>query len=247
MKKLLFLLTLILVSCSKTDDDLDSVCTGNCNTFSGQIKTADNKGIPNVKLTLDYYVSSELSSYRRKIGETRTDKNGFYNMSVFIKDAELGENSQGYFTLTLDSNKINDVLDDTYLKPNVMLSKNTKPEVVFYSILERNQDFINDFIIPKKGNVSIKLNNFNPIQEGDYFKATIKYSYSFLNDNWITYQDYDGIYGYANKSPTIINVETILNGNIHLQISKKKNDMVENVEFEFELDNPNVYQLEFNY
>ena len=247
MKKYLFLFTLILVACSKTDDDTNLVCTANCNTFSGQIKTVDNVGIPNIKLTLDYYIGTELSAYRRIIGETMTDQNGFYEMSVFIEDDELGESSQGYFSLTLDSDKISDVLHNEYLKPKVILSENTKPEVIYYSILERNLTFENDFIIPKKGNVRIKLNNFNPIADGDYFKANVKYSYSFLNDNWTTYQPWEGIYGFADENPTILNAQTILNGTVRVQITKQKNGIIENSQQEFELDNPNIYELEFEY
>ena len=247
MKKYLILLTLIFTSCFTTDDDTDLICTENCNAFSGQIITADNKGISNIKLVLTYKVAAELSGYKRIIGETFTDKNGFYNISVFLEDNELGENSQGVFSLTLDSDKISNSLTDEYLKPNTSLSENTKPIVIYYSIEERNLRFTNNFIIPKKGNIRIKLNNYTPIIEGDYFKASIKYDYSFLNDNWTTYQPYDGIYGFAEGNQTIINAETILNGNIRIQITKEKNGMFENTEQEVELNNSNVYELDFEY
>jgi hypothetical protein len=247
MKKYLILLTLIFTSCFTTDDDTDLICTENCNAFSGQIITADNKGISNIKLVLTYKVAAELSGYKRIIGENFTDKNGFYNISVFLEDNELGENSQGVFSLTLDSDKISNSLTDEYLKPNTSLSENTKPEVIYYSIEERNLRFTNNFIIPKKGNIRIKLNNYTPIIEGDYFKASIKYDYSFLNDNWTTYQPYDGIYGFAEGNQTIINAETILNGNIRIQITKEKNGMFENTEQEVELNNSNVYELNFEY
>jgi len=247
MKKYLILLTLIFTSCFTTDDDTDLICTENCNTFSGQIITVDNKGISNIKLVLTYKVAAELSGYKRIIGETFTDKNGFYNISVFLEDNELGENSHGVFSLTLDSDKISNSLTDEYLKPNTSLSENTKPEVIYYSIEERNLRFTNNFIIPKKGNIRIKLNNYTPIIEGDYFKASIKYDYSFLNDNWTTYQPYDGIYGFAEGNQTIINAETILNGNIRIQITKEKNGMFENTEQEVELNNSNVYELDFEY
>lgn len=239
--------SLALVSCTKTDDDTDLVCTENCNTFIGQIKTVDNHGIPNVKLTLTYHIGTELSSYTRIIGETKTDKNGFYEMSVHLKDNELGDNAQGYFKLTLDLDKLNFFLSSEYLKPYVILSKNTKPEVIYYSISERNITFENNFIIPKKGNLRIKLNNFNPIAEGDYFKVNVYYDYSFLNENWTTCQPYDGLYGVASENPTIVNIETILDGNITLRISKKKNGVFEMSEQVFQLDNPNIYNLEFEY
>ena len=247
MKKYLILLTLIFTSCFTTDDDIELICTENCNAFSGQIITADNKGISNIKLVLTYKVAAELSGYKRIIGETFTDKNGFYNISVFLEENELGENSQGVFSLTLDSDKISNSLTDEYLKPNTSLSENTKPKVIYYSIEERNLRFTNNFIIPKKGNIRIKLNNYTPIIEGDYFKASIKYDYSFLNDNWTTYQPYDGIYGFAEGNQTIINAETILNGNIRIQITKEKNGMFENTEQEVELNNSNVYELNFEY
>lgn len=246
MKKILFLLTLVLVSCSKTDDDTNLVCSENCNTFSGQIITVDNVGIPNIKLKLDYYIRTELSAYQRIIGETTTDQNGYYEMSVFIEDNELGTSSHGYFRLTLDSDKISNVLTNEYLKPNVIFG-NTKPEVIYYSILERNITFENDFVIPKKGNVRIKLNNFNPIAEGDYFKVGIEYSYGLLNDNWTAYHPWQGFYGWADENPTIINAQTILNGIIRVQVTKQKNGIIENSQQEFELDNPSIYELEFDY
>ena len=247
MKKYLILLTLIFASCFTTDDDTDLICTENCNTFKGQIKTVDNKGIENIKLTLTYKVGAELSGYTRIIGETWTDENGFYQISVFLEENELGENSQGIFSLTLDSDKISNSLTDKYLKPNIPLTENTKPKVIYYSIAERNLLFTNNFIVPKKGNLRIKLNNYNPIIATDYFKVSIKYDYSFLNDNWTTYQPYDGIYGLANGVSTIINAETILNGNIRIQITKEKNGILENIETEVELSNSNVYELDFEY
>jgi len=247
MKKYLILLTLIFASCFTTDDDTDLVCTENCNTFKGKIKTIDNKGIENIKLILTYKVGAELSGYTRIIGEAWTDANGFYEISVFLEENELGENSQGIFSLTLDYDKISNSLTDEYLKPNVSLTENTKPKVIYYSIAERNLLFTNNFIVPKKGNIKIKLNNYNPIIGEDYFKASIKYDYSFLNDNWTTYQPYDGIYGLANGTSTIINAEKILNGNIRIQITKEKNGVFENIEQEVELNNSNVYELEFEY
>ena len=141
MKKYLILLTLIFASCFTTDDDTDLVCTENCNTFKGQIKTIDNKGIENIKLILTYKVGAELSGYTRIIGEAWTDANGFYEISVFLEENELGENSQGIFSLTLDSDKISNSLTDEYLKPNVSLTENTKPKVIYYSIAGKKSSF----------------------------------------------------------------------------------------------------------
>jgi hypothetical protein len=247
MKKYLILVTLIFASCFTTDDDTDLTCTEDCNTFKGEIKTVDEKGIANIKLILTYKVGAELSGYKRIIGEAYTDSNGFYEISVFLKENELGENSQGFFSLTLDSDKISNSLTDEYLKPSISLSENTKPKVIYYSIVERNLLFTNNFIVPKKGNIRIKLNNYSPIIETDYFKASIKYDYSFLNDNWTTYQPYDGIYVLAEGLSTIINAETILNGNIRIQITKEKNGVFENIKQELELSNSNVYELNFEY
>ena len=243
----MILLTLILTSCFTTDDDTDVICTENCNTFKGQIKTVDHKGIANIKLVLTYNVGAELSGYKRIIGEAYTDINGFYEISVYLKDKELGENSAGYFVLTLDADEISNSLTDEYLKPNTSILKNTNPEVIYYTITERNLLFTNNFIVPKKGTIKIKLNKYTPIIETDYFKASIKYDYSFLNDNWSTYQPYDGIYGLAEGISTTINTETILNGPIRIQITKEKNGVFENMEQEVQLTNSDVYELDFDY
>ena len=247
MKKFLIfiLFCVVLVSCYISDDDTNKNCIENCTIFSGQVKTVDEIGIPNVKLTLDYHIGGELSSYTRIIGKTKTDQNGFYEMSVYIKDKELGETSPGYFTLTLDPEKINSSLPEEYLKPNIV--SEFKPEVNYYSISERNVTFENNFIIPKKGNISIKLKNFAPIMEGDFFNTGVSYNYSFLSGSWTNYQPFGGFSIGATANPTVLNCETILNGPIKIRVSKKKNGVFEIIEQEVVLDNPNVYELEFDY
>lgn len=247
MKKFiaLFFVCLFLNSCYTTENDSKESCIENCTTFSGQIRTVDGIGISKVKLTLGYHIGQELSSYTRIIGKATTDQNGFYEMSVFIKDNELGEGSPGYFTLALDPEKINNSLPDEYLKPNAIFDM--KPEVIYYSIIDRNEILENDFIIPKKGNVKIKLKNFTPIVDGDYFNARGFYNYTFLSGNWSYIRPYNGIYIEAKENPSILNFKAVLNDTIRVNVSKKKNGVVENYQEKIVLDNPNVYELELEY
>lgn len=247
MKKFiaLFFVCLFLNSCYTTENDSKKNCIENCTTFSGQIKTVDGIGIPKVKLTLDYHIGQELSSYTRIIGKATTDQNGFYEISVFIKDNELGESSPGYFTLALDPEKINNSLPDEYLKPNEPFERD--PRIIYYSIIDRNEILENDFIIPKKGNVKIKLKNFTPIIEGDYFNARVYYNYTFLSGNWSYISPYYGIYVEAKENPSILDFETVLNDTIKVLVNKKKNGVLENSLQQVILDSPTVYELELEY
>lgn len=247
MNKYILILVIFLVSCVRTEYDTDVSCTGNCTIFSGQIKTVDNVGVANVKLNLNYRSANELTSYTRKIGETTTDKNGYYNMSVYLNDNEIGEIALGYFKLTFNSTNLSTTLSDEYLTPDDIV-ENAEPTVYFYSVLNRNQTFENDFIVPKKGNIRIKLNNFVPVNADDFFIAKVLYNYNLFNNNWSFISPYnDGLHAVANKNQTVLDFVTVLDNPSYIVINKKKNAVFETVEQEITLKTNDVFEVEFDF
>ena len=83
---LIFALVFIFVSCSKTEDDTNDQCTGNCTILKGNFVTLNNEPVPNVKVLMKYRVGSELGAYTRKLVDTKSDQNGNFNRNFFIKD-----------------------------------------------------------------------------------------------------------------------------------------------------------------
>ena len=175
MKKyiLLVLLSLLVISCEEVDDNTNLSCTENCTRIEGRIVTEENLPLKNIELQFRFKKSTgTYSSYVRKIAKTKTDANGFYSMDFFIKDEELGEESEGYFDLFINRKSIpkkSFSVNDIYLFSG------------FYSIEDRNTTFTKNAYLPTKKEISIKLQNFTPIQQGDYFEVQLYLPCGFDN------------------------------------------------------------------
>lgn len=167
--KILFL-ALVVSSCSKNEDDTRNECTSNCTTIRGKFITADNVALPNIKVELQYRISGgELGGgLTRKIVSVRSDQNGTYHKSFYIKDNELGRHAAGYFNI---------IVNDSSLDPNIYIKSNTSADFsqdLGYAIfsLSRRDTIIDDtFYIPQKAFIKVNLNNFIPQQSDDYFEV----------------------------------------------------------------------------
>ena len=250
MKKYtLCLLAIILLTSCFVYDDTCEICTENCTEFKGQIKTVDGQGIEGINLTLEYNASAIFLAAKRIIANTTTDKDGFYSIVAYLEDHEIAEESIGKFEMFFDIHKVNNSISDTYLKPTTIFTNNSRPTAYYYNIRKRDTIYTNRFIVPKKGKLSIKLKNFSPIIAEDYFTVNVYSSYTFFCKGWTSYRPYGGVEkkAVANQTETILNTETILDGDVTVRITKRKNGVIESTDQIIILNSNTVLNLEFDY
>jgi hypothetical protein len=185
--KLLLIPLILLISLfSCKQDDTDDVCTTDCTTIQGKIIRADNSGIEGVKVTFSYIISTPNYSIRN-IADTYTDQNGNYSMSGYINDSEIDITKK--FKITIDTLKVQSSLSNEYLKtkeiqPDIL----SKTDNIIIEGFESRPETINvvDYIVPFKSNLTINLNNFEPIIDYDLFGFESKVEYGFRNQKVLT-------------------------------------------------------------
>lgn len=185
MKKLiLFSLIITLFSCSQAEDDSDNLCTSNCSTLRGRFITMDNVGVEGVKVSLKYIIAGGVFGVNstRMIIETETDENGNFHKEFYIQDSELGGTADGYFKIDYDD--LN--LDVTkYILSDNQIGTTAQPlGAAIYSINTRDTIIENTYYLPKKSYIKVNLNNFVPVQDGDYFEVRTYYPFgSYIGNN----------------------------------------------------------------
>lgn len=252
MKNLLkiFALMFIFVSCSKTEDDTNDECTGNCTILKGNFVTLNNEPVSNVKVLMKYIKSNELAFYSRKLVDTKTDINGNFNRNFFIKDNELG-NTGGYFDIEIDDSNI-DV--NKYIRINNLIG-NTTTNIGFSVFSITNRDTIIDktFYIPKKAYIKVNLNNFVSQQSGDLFEVQSLYPFGakiglnpFLDSEYST-----GFSGYGNWVATTLNNQLnvfVAEGEKNIiRINKIKNGIGSSQDFEIVVPQNNTIELTYDF
>lgn len=252
MKNLLkiFALMFIFVSCSKTEDDTNDECTGNCTILKGNFVTLNNEPVSNVKVSMKYIKSNELAFYSRKLVDTKTDINGNFNRNFFIKDNELG-NTGGYFDIEIDDSNI-DV--NKYIRINNLIG-NTTTNIGFSVFSITNRDTIIDktFYIPKKAYIKVNLNNFVSQQSGDLFEVQSLYPFGakiglnpFLDSEYST-----GFSGYGNWVATTLNNQLnvfVAEGEKNIiRINKIKNGIGSSQDFEIVVPQNNTIELTYDF
>jgi hypothetical protein len=182
MKKIALTLFVLLLfqSCETEVDDTDKVCSENCTSVIGRIARADNTGIPNVKVTFSFLQRAPYD-YVRHIAEAYTDNNGNYEIIGNIKDRELGTNKE--FKISVDIEQIEDALSNNFLKPSELLEEigPKVDEIIIPGVENREQIEIVDFVVPYRSDLTINLNNFQPIEQVDQFIFTNRVEYGFEN------------------------------------------------------------------
>ena len=245
LKHISIVIVFILNSCSKQEGTNGDDCTFDCTTFKGRIETVDHVGIPNVRVNLEHYSDNWLDVSIVDLGETYTDSEGYYKLNTFIEDKYLGYHYRQSFHLIISKSDIDDKIPSEYLKPDEMLYRN--PTMTIYDIYKRDTLITNDFIIPKKSNLFVKLHNYEPIAENDYYRAIVSFEYDNLCPDW----DYEPIVYDANAksgiNPTIFNFRTVLNDSTRVHIVKRKNgEIVVVKDTTLILKNP-TYEMNFDY
>jgi len=171
---------LLLAGCSKSQDDTGKDCLQSCTVIQGHIVTLNNQPLEGIPIEFNNDKSLPYAPDIRKIAKTQTDENGYYNMSFFIEDEELGEDARGTFEINMDFNSLNTT--------NYLLLKSIKIREGFFvgylnPLSERDTTIVIDFYIPKKALATINLNGFSPIQNEDYFKAQIYFPGGYKTKN----------------------------------------------------------------
>jgi hypothetical protein len=240
----------IFVSCSKTEDDTNDECTGNCTILKGNFVTLNNEPVSNVKVSMKYIKSNELAFYSRKLVDTKTDLNGNFNRNFFIKDNELG-NTGGYFDIEIDDSNI-DV--NTYIRTNNLIGNTTTNiGLSIFSITNRDTIIDKTFYIPKKAYIKVNLNNFVSQQSGDLFEVQSLYPFGakidlnpFLDSEYST-----GFSGYGNWVATTLNNQLnvfVAEGEKNIiRINKIKNGIGSSQDFEIIVPQNNTIELTYDF
>lgn len=230
------LLTLFFftLSCIRDDDDSDKQCSSNCTTIKGRVFRADGKGLENKEVSLHFWLKDEFAYLKRKIGKAFTDSNGYYEMSVFLYDTEIGD-SPGILELKINYDDVEVSLTDDFLKPSEVV-KYLDSEYDKYRIEDITHKEITleiDYFIPYKSKKStIALNNYYPINQLDNFSFCNLIPYGFTNNIKTSYLER----GFAETTNNTFYFNTIV-GNNTIFILKRKNGEQEKEVHEFTLDN----------
>ena len=176
MKKTIFIVGLLLIGCSKVQDDSSKECIQNCTVIEGYITSLNNEPLKNILVEFNNDKSLPYESNIRKIAKSKTDENGYYRMSFFLEDEELGEEALGSFEILMDFSS----LDTT----QYFFSKNIEIRKGYFvsnlnSIDQRDTTLVKDFYVPQKTFVTINLNGFNPVQNEDFYKAEVCFPIGF--------------------------------------------------------------------
>jgi hypothetical protein len=191
-KSILLLLILNIYSCSKIEDETNNICLSNCTILQGKFITTNNIGIEGIKVSLSYKSFGTLGTfnYTRLIAETQTDENGKFYQEFYVKENELGNLANGCFIVDFDDANLD---SNEYILSGYRIETTTPPLEAFYSINSRDTIIGNTYYLPKKTDIKVILNNFNPLKEGDYFEVATFYPFgpsittnNFLNSEYAT-------------------------------------------------------------
>lgn len=237
---------LSLFACLHSEEvESDNSCTSNCTTFTGRIETEDHIGVPNVKIKLFHVSDNMVIVSSKELGETTTDNEGNYNLKVFIDDTYLGYIYRSFFKLSINRLSLCSHLSDSYLKLNKNLDRN--PYLTISQIDKRDTIYSNDFIVPKKANLRIKLNNFAPVIQGDFFNVQVLYNYSYLSPDWETYVYDTSFYAGEEVNPSVFETETLLNSTVGIEMTKRINGVYHSSHSTINISTTDWSIIEFDY
>jgi hypothetical protein len=247
-----FLLFLTFFSCSESLDDTHSVCTSDCTTLQGRFVTNNNIGISGVKVSIEFQKGGGIyPSYTRKIGEAFTNDEGYYHKQFYIKDSELGNSQTGFFMIFIDDSNLN--VDDYILSDNLVGTSTMSLDFGIPNISSRDTIIEHTFYLPKKAHIVVNLNNFIPIQNGDYFEVQTFFPYGqkvglndFLNSEYST-----GFSGFGTFRADNINSQhepfVAENDQNVIRIVRRKNGINTIEDFPMFVPSDNTIELNFDY
>lgn len=163
MKKnliILVIIALVFQSCEKEDDLISQNCETDCTEIVGKLMTDDGTTpIANRKITVVWdNTSSGFGTVRTK-ASARTDSNGNFNISFFMRDDEL---ESGIHRMYFDELNENEFLrSDLNGMPSIPSVRDT--------MVIRNHNVV------KKAFLNLTLLNLNDIQGSDQFWTNFEY------------------------------------------------------------------------
>lgn len=170
MKRLILMIGLLLAGCSKPQDDTGKDCLQNCTVIQGHIVSLNDQPLKGIPIEFNNDKSLPYAPDIRKIAKTQTDENGYYEMSFYIEGDELGENAKGTFEINMDFSSL-DTTKYLFAK-NIKINKGIyRTDIPF--INKRDTIIVKDSYMPQKTHVNISLIGYNPIEDKDFFRATV--------------------------------------------------------------------------
>jgi hypothetical protein len=219
---------LFLLSCEKVDDESNMVCTNDCSTVSGKVYTHGDIRLKNVLLKFKFQKSTGQNSiYTRIISKTKSNNTGQFAMDFYLKDEELGLLT-GTFSLYPEKNSI---------PKSVFYNDYSALFCTAYDILSRDFILQKNLYLPTSKKVKIRLNNFQPITQDDYFRIIAFFPCGF--DNEEVNPENGNNHNYTNSDPNkyvmsqyknnvsskLFEVDLALNEFNYLLIGKMKNNV----------------------
>lgn len=166
---LIALLSILLISCSRTDDSKVNQCTNNCTLVSGHIVRDHSIGIANATIEFFFEKHSGSSSNERIIAKGTTDASGFFEIEGLIGDEELGLAADGTYGIRVNEASI----PSSYIKNENIASNgghatgiSASTEKIIQVISTRDTTLTYNLIIPLKESLVFKVENFDPSVEG---------------------------------------------------------------------------------
>lgn len=158
------LLTIVLLSCKKTDkSSLNEVCTDSCTTVQGRFLTGNNEPIAGISLEIRSESRPSLGlgiTTIRKIAAGKTDNNGYYSFVFSLKPGEYFPNNRYVF--------LKAAYDSSRFLPIPFYDLAGSDE--FISVLARRDTTITmDYYFASKARLQLRLNNFVPASSADKF------------------------------------------------------------------------------
>jgi len=161
------------MSCTK--DDSGKICKSDCNTIKGKFTTMNGEPVPGVKLELKHTKGTAWYGDVRVIAKTTSKADGTYELKFHLKDHEVGQDAEGYFSVLIDDS---DLDIDYYIKQDNELGTSANTMDFTIDHFEDREEVVEyNFYIPKKAWITVHLNNYYPQDEFDYFNVSSLYPF----------------------------------------------------------------------
>jgi len=243
-------ISILLISCSRTDDSFINNCTTDCTTITGRITEGNDIGIPDAEIEFYFEENPLYSSFKRIIARDRTDNNGNYELKGFIKDEELGYVNDGSFKIRL----LEESLSNSYMKNTSInavevgyyTSINSYVEKYISEIFSRDTIIEYNLAIPKKVPLILKIREFQPINETDNIDISIFFKAS-PNQELISYS----VSNFIRSEYQFVNFDISTFGGLNfinvINITKRKNGILENESIEIFITEENDNEVTIFY
>ena len=159
----------VFSSCLKRTDNtqLSQTCTGDsCTTISGRFTTGNDKPIANVPVEIASETTGLLGSKTREIASGKTDNNGYYSFTFNLKSNEYGYGQEQLAALYMRYS----------YNPSKFLAMpfytDNEVKEYFGRFSRKDTAVTANVFVTSKAQIEVRLENFSPIQPGDYFTVS---------------------------------------------------------------------------